>query len=153
MPLLKQGYQNFKASCNQFLTVIEPPLQVSENDQNTILNSVKTLVTSERFSFVVDLSTFEITHCLGVERWLGSDTKPLSMFDYLTIIHPNYVDQRIIACLPIREKKGRYWWVKRDLNRQLAAILTYPQALSNRNKGGIVVIQFSLFDSNSIGNG
>ncbi|RRA99840.1 LuxR C-terminal-related transcriptional regulator [Larkinella rosea] len=138
MPLRKKDYQNFKASCNQLLPAVELPLQVSEDDQNRFLNSVKALVNSERFSFVVDLVTLEITNAIGVDRWLGFAQKPLSMFDYLKIIHPNHVDQlmqmalttleiasqhpglfkfmdqRMIACLPIRDLAGRYWWVKRE---------------------------------------
>lgn len=138
MPLRKKDYQNFKARCNQLLPAIELPLQVSEDEQNTFLNSVKMLVNSERFSFVVDLITLEITNGIGVERWLGYSQKPLTMFDYLKIIHPNHVDQlmqmalttleiasqnpgfftfldqRMIACLPIRDQTGCYWWVKRE---------------------------------------
>jgi DNA-binding CsgD family transcriptional regulator len=138
MTLLRKDYQAFRASCNQCLTDIELPFQVSEEEQNAFLSSVKTLVSSERFSFVVDLLSFELTNCIGLERWLGYPTGRFSMFDYLKAIHPNYVgqlmqmaiatlevtgqnpgffkfmDQRIIACLPMREKNGRYWWVKRE---------------------------------------
>jgi DNA-binding CsgD family transcriptional regulator len=138
MTLLRKDYQAFRASCYQHVADIEHPMQVSEEEQNVFLNSVKTMVSNERFYFVVDLVSFDLTHCIGVDRWLGYSPGSLSMFDYLKAIHPNYVgqlmqmaiatlevagqnpgffkfmDQRIIACLPMREKNGKYWWVKRE---------------------------------------
>ncbi|NIJ55667.1 response regulator transcription factor [Dyadobacter arcticus] len=138
MSLTKQEYLAFKARCAQFLTDVEYPLRVSEEEHGRFLNTAKITAGHERFSFVVNLLSFEITHCIGAERWLGYSSRPYSMFDYFKSIHPSYVeqlmqmaiatlevtnqfpgsvrymDQRIIACIPMKDKNGEYWWVKRE---------------------------------------
>lgn len=138
MPFLKEDYLQFKSNVHQILSGIELPMLINEDEQNDFVDSVKPLVNNERFLFIVDLISFELKNCIGVERWLGYPKHHFSMFDYLKAIHPAYVhqlmqmalaaievtnqntgickfiDQRIIVCQPIQEKNGKYWWVKRE---------------------------------------
>ncbi|GAB3915824.1 hypothetical protein [Larkinella terrae] len=53
------------------LPAVEWPLQVTEEDQNRFLRSIKAMVNRELFSFVVDLVKLEITNAIGVDRGLG----------------------------------------------------------------------------------
>jgi DNA-binding CsgD family transcriptional regulator len=61
---------------------------VSARLQENELDSLKRTIGSQRFFFVVDLSTFEITQLAGIERWLGYSEKDFSLKKYWKLVHP-----------------------------------------------------------------
>lgn len=63
-------------------------LAVSARQQKSELDSLKRTIGSQRFFFVVDLSTFEITHQAGIDQWLGYSEKDFSLKQYWKLVHP-----------------------------------------------------------------
>lgn len=63
-------------------------LAVSPKLQQNELSSLERTIGSQRFFFVVDLATFEITYQAGVERWLGYHEKDFTLKQYWKLVHP-----------------------------------------------------------------
>ena len=61
---------------------------VRQQLQQAELASLKRTIGSQRFFFVVDMATFEITHQAGIERWLGYSEKDFTLKQYWKIVHP-----------------------------------------------------------------
>jgi hypothetical protein len=67
----------------------EPLLPVvGLEEQQQELSSLEDTIGSERFFFVVDIPSFEITHQCGIQRWLGYPEKDFTLKKYLSIMHP-----------------------------------------------------------------
>ncbi len=64
------------------------PSCVSAQDQEDELHSLNRTIGSERFFFLVDLPTFEITRLDGVQRWLGYYEKDFTLKKYWKCVHP-----------------------------------------------------------------
>jgi DNA-binding CsgD family transcriptional regulator len=62
--------------------------KVSKAQQEEELKSIGNTLGSERFYFVVDMTTFEITHLGGIQRWLGYFEKEFSLKKYWGLVHP-----------------------------------------------------------------
>jgi len=62
--------------------IVSPRLQKDE------LASLERTIGGQRFFFVVDLATFEITHKAGIERWLGYPEKEFTLKQYWKLVHP-----------------------------------------------------------------
>jgi DNA-binding CsgD family transcriptional regulator len=61
---------------------------VSSKLQRDELVSLERTIGSQRFFFVVDLVSFEITHQAGTERWLGYAEKDFTLKQYWKLVHP-----------------------------------------------------------------
>ncbi len=61
---------------------------VSQKIQKTELDSLKRTIGSQRFFFVVDMTTFEITQQEGIQRWLGYAEKDFTLKQYWKLVHP-----------------------------------------------------------------
>lgn len=61
---------------------------VSQQLQKDEIISLKRTIGSQRFFFVVDMSTFEITHQAGIEQWLGYSEKDFTLKQYWKLVHP-----------------------------------------------------------------
>ncbi|MFN4314020.1 MAG: hypothetical protein ACK4E0_07000 [Chitinophagaceae bacterium] len=64
------------------------PLMVRADQQETELESIEGTIGSQRFYFVVDMRSFEIIRCRGVQRWLGHDENDFSLKRYWKMVHP-----------------------------------------------------------------
>ncbi len=74
------------------VTALFPPhldkLQVTIQQQQVEIESLKRTLGSERFFFVVDLVNFEMTGAYGIQRWLGYNEKEFNLKKYWGIVHP-----------------------------------------------------------------
>lgn len=62
--------------------IVSPRLQKEE------LLSLERTIGGQRFFFIVDLTTFEIIHLAGIERWLGYPEKEFTLKQYWKLVHP-----------------------------------------------------------------
>jgi len=112
-------------------------LQVPEKLQKQELASLKRTIGSERFYFVVDMTSFEITSMAGVEQWLGYYEKEFSLKKYWGLVHPGlqklthavflqmveilcggkfaleFMVQRYSSLTALRHRNGHYLLIKR----------------------------------------
>lgn len=128
-------------SLQQYVISIFPekmsPLAVSAKSQKEEIESLQRTIGSERFYFIVDLTTFEITSCDGIQRWLGYYEKDFSLKKYWGLVHPGmqksvhtiflqlcnilctgkfslaFMVQRYSSLIAIRHYKGHYLLAKR----------------------------------------
>jgi hypothetical protein len=113
------------------------PACVPAQLQTEELSSLKRTIGSERFYFVVNMETFEITHSEGIEQWLGYYGKEFSLKKYWGLVHPGlqklthtvfvqmaeilgrgkfkleFMVQRYSSMTAIRHAKGHYLLLKR----------------------------------------
>lgn len=61
---------------------------VTLQQQKDEIISLKRTIGSQRFFFVVDMTTFEITQHAGIEQWLGYPDKDFTLKQYWKIVHP-----------------------------------------------------------------
>lgn len=64
------------------------PSVVPAAQQEEELQSISRTIGSERFYFVVDMTSFEISRCGGIERWLGYYEKEFTLKKYWGLVHP-----------------------------------------------------------------
>ena len=64
------------------------PVCVSSRQQMEELASLKRTIGSERFYFVVNMETFEITHSDGIQQWLNYFEKEFTLKKYWGLVHP-----------------------------------------------------------------
>jgi hypothetical protein len=64
------------------------PKAVSSQQQEEEIRLLARTIGSERFFFVVDLTTFEITVSDGIQRWLGYYEKDFTLQKYWKLVHP-----------------------------------------------------------------
>lgn len=110
---------------------------VSSKLQDHELASLKRTIGSQRFFFVVDLASFEITQQAGIERWLGYSEKDFSLKQYWKLVHPGlqktahivfvqmidilcsgkfsleFMVQRYSSLTALRHRNGEYLLLKR----------------------------------------
>lgn len=122
------------------------PSVVSPARQEEEINSLKRTIGSERFFFVVDMKTFEISKIEGVQRWLGYYEKEFTLKKYWGLVHPGlqkathsvflqlcsvlctgrfaleFMVQRYSSLTALRHHKGHYLLVKRT-----ASVFQYDQ--------------------------
>lgn len=72
---------------NLFTGTVDQPC-VSKKEQENELASIGKTIGSQRFVFVVDMTTFEITYQEGIQRWLGYSEKEFSLKQYWRLVHP-----------------------------------------------------------------
>ncbi len=113
------------------------PVCVPERLQREELSSLKRTIGSERFFFVVDMESFEITHVEGVQQWLNYYEKEFTLKKYWGLVHPGlqklthtvfvqmaeilcdgrfkleFMVQRYSSMTAIRHSKGHYLLLKR----------------------------------------
>ena len=61
---------------------------VKADQQEAELSSLDGTIGSQRFYFVVDMTSFETTRCQGIQRWLGHNEKEFSLKRYWKLVHP-----------------------------------------------------------------
>jgi len=131
---------NFDA-LQQYVISIFPdelsPLSVSIKNQKEEISSLRRTIGSERFFFVVDLTSFEISLCDGIQRWLGYYEKDFTLKKYWGLVHPGmqksahtvflqlcnilctgkfklaFMVQRYSSLIAIKHYKGHYLLAKR----------------------------------------
>jgi DNA-binding CsgD family transcriptional regulator len=81
-------FEKLKSYVTNLLAGKVNKFSVSAKLQDNEMASLKTTIGSQRFFFVVDLTTFEITHQSGIERWLGYSEKDFSLKKYWKLVHP-----------------------------------------------------------------
>ena len=113
------------------------PLCVSKENQQEEIKSLNRTIGSERFFFVVDLTTFDITVSGGVQRWLGYYEKDFTLKKYWKLVHPGmqkpvhtvflqlcdllcngrfelqFMVQRYSSLIALKHADGRYLLAKR----------------------------------------
>jgi DNA-binding CsgD family transcriptional regulator len=81
-------FEQLKSYVISLRTASPDNLAVSAKQQQNELQSLKRTIGSQRFYFVVDLGTFEITQQAGVKQWLGYSEKDFSLKQYWKLVHP-----------------------------------------------------------------
>ncbi len=66
----------------------ETTLMVTDIQQKEELVSLERTLGSERFYFVVDMTSFEITKLGGIQKWLGYYEKEFTLKKYWKLVHP-----------------------------------------------------------------
>jgi hypothetical protein len=113
------------------------PSMVSAESQAAEIDSLKRTIGSERFFFVVNMKTFEITASEGIQRWLGYYEKEFTLKKYWGLVHPGlqksthtvflqlcnilctgkfsleFMVQRYSSLIALRHYKGNYLLIKR----------------------------------------
>lgn len=64
------------------------PPAVPESQLEEEIRSISRTIGSHRFYFVVDMTTFEISQCGGIEQWLGYYEKEFTLKKYWGLVHP-----------------------------------------------------------------
>jgi hypothetical protein len=101
------------------------------------LEKIKKTIDYEQFIIVIDLLQQKVTHCYGVQQWLGYENETFSLEKYISIVHPSRIDllitlaeasietansneqevgfmeQKQILQLPLLHRKGHYIFVKK----------------------------------------
>jgi DNA-binding CsgD family transcriptional regulator len=72
---------------NLFPAVADQPC-VSQKYQEKEISSISKTIGSQRFLFVVDMTTFEITYQEGIQRWLGYPENDFTLKQYWKLVHP-----------------------------------------------------------------
>lgn len=67
-----------------------PPgnLQVNNQQQQAEIRSLDNTIGSQRFYFVVDMPSFEIIRCRGLQQWLGHSETDFTLKRYWKLVHP-----------------------------------------------------------------
>lgn len=66
---------------------LDPPV-VPASQQAEEIKSISRTIGSERFYFVVDMTSFEISQCGGIQRWLEYYEKEFTLKKYWGLVHP-----------------------------------------------------------------
>jgi hypothetical protein len=94
-PDLQEIYVQFITMMDKIFPPAEKPtlkLQISQSQQLKQVEILKQTVPYGKFFFVVDvLEHGEISHAHGLKEWLGIDDWTFSFKNYLSIIHPGYL--------------------------------------------------------------
>jgi DNA-binding CsgD family transcriptional regulator len=72
---------------NLFPAIPDSPV-VSKKKQEQEITSISKTIGSQRFLFVVDMTTFDISYQEGVQRWLGYPEKDFTLKQYWKLVHP-----------------------------------------------------------------
>lgn len=123
------------------------PGQVSKALQDDELKSIANTIGSQRFYFVVDMTSFEITQLGGIQRWMGYFEKEFSLKKYWGLVHPGtqksahavflqmanvlctgqfeleFMVQRYSSLTALRHSNGHYLLLKRT-----ASVFQYDKA-------------------------
>jgi hypothetical protein len=111
---------------------------VSEEDQLQEIDLLKQTLGGERFFFIVDMPTFEITQTFGVNKWLGYSDGQFNLHEYWEkVVHPQcqksllliaqqlygelctgtyplqFMVQRYSSRIALRHRDGHYLLVKK----------------------------------------
>lgn len=139
-------FDNLKAYVISIFPEKVAPFCVPAQQQEEEIKSLNRTIGSERFFFVVNLTTFEITVSNGIQRWLGYYEKEFSLKKYWKLVHPGmqktvhtvflqlceflckgkfdlqFMVQRYSSHIAIKHAKGHYVHAKRT-----AAVFQYDQ--------------------------
>lgn len=63
------------------------PLVVDKAQQEKALNAIHDTIGGQRFYFLVDMPSFTITRCAGIQTWLGYPEKEFTLKQYWNLVH------------------------------------------------------------------
>jgi len=72
---------------NLFPEKLAPPA-VSKEQQENALSALHDTIGGQRFYFLVDMPTFTIIRCAGIQTWMGHPEKEFSLKQYWNLVHP-----------------------------------------------------------------
>jgi hypothetical protein len=157
-PLFSKG-QSYAALAQLYLPETILPVSVSSAVQLEILKGLDEQVKKEQFYFVTDVRTGVVTHCKGINQWLGYTDAHFTQKNYLQCINPahaipqgfyalaffealindqlatKFLQPACIAVIAIKNKSGKYMYCKRRC---------YPFQLTACKKMTAYVSEFTL---------
>ncbi len=80
--------KTYSALAQQYLPETILPAAISAADQQAVLQQLDTQLKKEQFYFVTDVKTGAITHCKGINQWVGYTDAHFTQKKYLHIINP-----------------------------------------------------------------
>ncbi len=143
---IPENFEDLRSYVTGLFTQPLGKLVVDITQQQREIELLKETVGGERFFFLVDLTSFEITECHGVQQWLGYPDKEFSLKQYWSLIHPGkqkalmtvalqlyttvctgqvplaYMVQRYSSMVAIRHYNGNYLLFKKN-----ASIFQYDE--------------------------
>lgn len=81
--------------------------QINEDEQGEELQSLKNICHLEVFYFVVDIPSFSVTHCGGLDKWMGYVNTAFTLQEFYTNLHIALKDVHIIITKYLVEKACR----------------------------------------------
>ncbi len=135
------------------------PAAISAADQQAVLQQLDTQIKKEQFYFVTDVRTGAITHCNGINQWLGYTDAHFTQKNYLNYINPahaipqgfyaaaffdaliskqlttQFLQPTCITTLALKNKAGKYIYCKRQC---------YPFQVTGCNKMTAYISEFTI---------